>query len=136
MPILVNLCEGYHDEINLNIANKVKHYSIKRNAEELLVRLKPISVALDRIQRDNAIISDTVDIWKKLREDLINTGQPTNVLAKVRNRAAQAITPAHYCANLIDPRYRGKSMNVAEIDITMEHMSDRYPETMGTFCQV
>ena len=130
-PILVKVCEEYRDEINLNIANKVKNYSIKRNAEEFLVRLKPISVAWDRIQRDNAIISDTVEIWKKLKEDLINTGQP-NVLAKVRNRAAQAITPAHYCANLIDPRYRGKSMSVAEIDIAMEHMSDRYLETMGT----
>ena len=34
-------CEEYRDEINLNIANKVKNYSIKRNAEEFLVRLKP-----------------------------------------------------------------------------------------------
>ena len=61
-PILVKVCEEYRDEINLNIANKVKNYSIKLNAEEFLVRLKPISVALDRIQRDNAIISDTVEI--------------------------------------------------------------------------
>ena len=63
---------------------------------------------------------------EKLKEGLTNTGQPTNVLAKVSNRAA------HYCANLIDPRYRGKSMSVAEINIAIEHMSDRYPETMGT----
>ena len=49
-PILVKICEEYHDEINLNIANKLKNYSIKRNAEEFLVRLKPISVALDRIK--------------------------------------------------------------------------------------
>ena len=93
-PILVKVCEEYRDEINLNIANKVKNYSIKRNAEEFLVRLMPISVTLDRIQRDNAIISDTVEIWKKLNEDLIKTGQPANVLTKVHNRAAQAI-PLH-----------------------------------------
>ena len=36
-PILVKVCEEYRDEINLNIANKVNNYSIKRNAEEFLV---------------------------------------------------------------------------------------------------
>ena len=131
-PILVKVCEEYRDEINLDIANKVKNYSIKRSAEEFLVRLKPISIALDRIQRDNAIISDTVEIWKMLQTDFMNTRQPKNVLTKAQNRATQAITPAHYCANLIDPRYRGNLMSTAEITIAMEHMSDRYPETLGT----
>ena len=54
-PILVKVCEEYRDEINLDIENMVKNYSIKRSAEEFLVRLKPISIALDRTQRDNAI---------------------------------------------------------------------------------
>ena len=120
-PILVKVCEENRDQIHLDIANKVKNYSIKRNAEEFLVRLKPISIALDRIQRDNAIISDTVEVWKMLQADLKNTGQPNNVLTKVHNRATQAITPAHYCANLIDPRYRGKLMSTAEIDLAMEY---------------
>ena len=92
----------------------------------------PISIALDRIQRDNAIISDTVEVWKLLQADLMKAGQPKNALTKVHNRAAQAITPAHYCANLIDPRYRGKLMSTAEVNLAMEHMSDRYPETLAT----
>ena len=61
-PILVKVCEEYRHEINGNIANKVKNYSIKHNAEDLLVRLKPISIALDQIQWDNTIISDTVEV--------------------------------------------------------------------------
>ena len=33
-PILVKVCEEHRDEIFLNIANKLKNYSIKHNAEE------------------------------------------------------------------------------------------------------
>ena len=98
--------------------------------EEFLVRLKPISIALDRIQRDNPIISDTVEVWKMLQADLKNTGQPINVLTKVHNKATQAITPAHNCANLIDPRYRGKLMSTAEIDLAMSYMNDRHPKLL------
>ena len=42
-----------------------------------------------------------------LQTDLMNTRQPKNVLTKAQNRVRQTITPAHYCANLFDPRYRG-----------------------------
>ena len=82
--ILIQVCEEYRDEINANIGNKVKNYSIKRDAEDLLIRLKPISVALDRIQRENAIISDTVEVWKQLHEELLSSQQPAQVLSRVR----------------------------------------------------
>ena len=58
----MKVCEEHRNEIFLNFANKFKNGSIKHNAVEFLVRLKPISIALDRIQRDNAIISDTVQV--------------------------------------------------------------------------
>ena len=134
-PILVKVCEEYRHEINGNISNKVKNYSIKRNAEDLLVRLKPISIALDQIQRDNTIISDTVEVWKQLYECLQSTQQPPQVLRKVDERAAQAITPAHYSANLIDPRYRGRKLTVQETDDAMEYINQHFPEVIGTILQ-
>ena len=68
------------------------------DAEDLLIRLKPISVALDRIHRENAIISDTFEVWKKLYEDLLSSQQPAHVLSKVDERAAQAILKGSYPA--------------------------------------
>ena len=41
---------------------------------------------------------------EKVYEDLLSLQQPTHVLSKVDERAAQAISPAHYSANSIDPR--------------------------------
>ncbi|KAI6649837.1 Transposase [Oopsacas minuta] len=133
--ILVQVCEEYRDEINSNIGNKVKNYSIKRNAEDLFIRLKPISVALDRIQRENAIISDTVEVWKTLYEDLLSSQQPAHVLRKVDERAAQAISPAHYSANLIDPRYRGRKLTEKEATDAMEYIHQHCPNAMATVLQ-
>ena len=55
-------CEKHRGQIDTNIANK--NIGIKWNAEGFLIRLKPISVALDRVQSDTCVISETVQIWK------------------------------------------------------------------------
>ena len=70
------------------------------------------------------------------KNDFTNTGQPTTILTKLHNRVAQAITPAHYCANLIDPRYKGNLMSTEEIEIAIEYMNERYPDTMGNTGEV
>lgn len=44
-----------------------KHRDIKRSAEQFLQRLKPISVALDLIQKDSCTIADAAEIWKTLK---------------------------------------------------------------------
>ena len=89
---------------------------------------------MDRIQRDNTVISDTAQVWKQLQEYLTNTGQPTNILTKLYTRAARAITPSHYCPyrSKIHPRYKGNLMSTEEIGITLEYMNERYSDTMGT----
>ena len=134
-PILVKVCEEYRHVINGNKSNKVKNYSIKRYSEDLLVRLKSISIALDQIQRDNTIISDTVEVWNQLYECLQSTQQPPHVLRKVDERAAQSITPAHYSANLINPRYRGRKLTVQETDGAMEYINQHYSEVIGNILQ-
>ena len=60
-PIILQVCEKHRGEIDTNIANKVKNIGIKRNAEHFLIRLEPVSVALDRVQSDTCMISDTVE---------------------------------------------------------------------------
>ena len=56
-------------------------------------------------------------------------------MRKVDERAAQAITPAHYSANLIDPRYRGRKLTVQETDDAMEYINQHFPEVIGTILQ-
>ena len=59
---LLKICEDHRDKIDTNIISKVANVSIKRNAEDLLSIMKPISVALDCVQADTCTISQAVDI--------------------------------------------------------------------------
>ena len=48
---------------------------LKRLAEELLMRLKPISVALDKAQSDDSSISTAVHIWADLEKALLDNAE-------------------------------------------------------------
>ena len=60
-PILLIICEQNRDKID-NIANIVNNLGVKRSAEELLQRLKPNAVALDKVQQDSCTIAHTESI--------------------------------------------------------------------------
>lgn len=67
---LVQLCQYHKEDINIDIIKIVNDIQIVMNSLHLLSCLKPISVALDRLQRDKTIIAVTVGIWKNLELDL------------------------------------------------------------------
>ena len=77
-PIILQVCEKHRGEIVINIANNVKN----RHAEYFLIGLKPISVALDRVQSDTCVISKTVEIWKDPEKTFEENDQPISVLKK------------------------------------------------------
>lgn len=103
---------GYFRLLLLNVG-------VKRSADELLQCLKPIAVALDKVQRDSCTIADAVNIWKTLESDLALTSRDTDKKQKFKKRIQQALSPYHYLANITHPRYRGKSLTTDEFDIGM-----------------
>ena len=122
-PILLSVCEQHHSEINSAIKSKVENISLKRNAEDYLNILKPVSKALDLVQRDSCLISECVEVWKKLGEDL--SSQPSNILDAYNSRRQQAITPIHFLANIIDPKYQGSSLTEHDNDKAMEYKNNQ-----------
>ena len=86
--VLPKVCEEHRDEIDRNIAEKVSNIGLKRNVEDYLTRMKPVSVALDRSQSDMCCISDVVDLWKQVETDL--SSQPTTVLTKLKSLITKA----------------------------------------------
>ena len=85
------------------------------NAEDYLQRLKPISVALDKVQRDNCFMAQAVDAWKQLERDLEDVNQPLTVMKKAQERCSQALTPAHYLAHILDPTIAGNDLSCSEV---------------------
>ena len=94
----------------MNIANKVKNIGIKRNAEDFLIRLKPISVALDRVQSDTCVINETEQIWKDLEKTFEENDQPMSALKHVKDRYNQVMTDSHCLTNMLHPRNRDNDL--------------------------
>ena len=51
--ILLKVCEEHCDTIDKGVAETISNIAIKRNAEDYLACMKPISVAVDQAQAEN-----------------------------------------------------------------------------------
>ncbi|KAG8129896.1 hypothetical protein E2320_016780 [Naja naja] len=69
-PILMTVCEQNRDKIDGTVRAKILNIGLKRNVEHMLNILKPISEALNKIQKNICFIADAVEIWKELNEHL------------------------------------------------------------------
>lgn len=76
----MKICEADREIINSNVRSKVSNRGLKRSAEELLARLRPITRALDQVHSDNCTIAQAVYKWKELCEHLKNTQQVDKVV--------------------------------------------------------
>ena len=113
-PVLVRICEEHRGEMDANICNKVNNIGIKRNAEDLLSLLKPISIALDKTQRDRSTIADAVEIWKDLEGDLNKIGLSKDQKKSLQARKDMAMTPSHFLANMLDTSKMGRNLTATE----------------------
>ena len=66
--------------------------------------LKPIAVALALMQRDSCTIGDSVMIWKNLQKELTPKFSQ-DAKKKLIKRIEQAVTPAHFLANIVNRKY-------------------------------
>jgi uncharacterized protein YuzB (UPF0349 family) len=130
--LIMKVCEEHRDAIEGDIQNKVRNMGIKRNAEDLLKRLKPIAIALDSIQRDNCTIAKAVEIWKRLEKELEDAkilDRNTKRIFKLRYN--QAITPAHCLAYLVSPTliFSDKKLTAEEKEAALKFASETYTDT-------
>ena len=68
--MILKVCEEHRDDIYCKIAKKVRDINIKRNAEDYLRSMKPITVALDKVQSDSCKLSEAVEVWKTLEREM------------------------------------------------------------------
>lgn len=127
---LVSVCEENRSDIDSIVYNKVTNFGIKRNAEDLLKRLKPISIALDKMQQKDCTISTAVNIWKKLREDLTEENLDKTCFKSFLTRYNQALGPPHFLAYLLDPRYVGIKLSAAEKSECLLFAKEKYSQSV------
>lgn len=104
--IMCTVCSENPSLIEKQIANLVQNFDLKRKAEDLLKLLKPISVALDRMQKDSTSIADSVSIWKELETQFESC--PDSLKKIFKDRLDMVLTPAHWAAFLLHPSHSEK----------------------------
>ena len=91
--------------------------------------MKPIGVALDKCQRSESKISDAVEIWKDLEEEMKSFDEETN--EKFAKRYKMALNEEHFLANIFDPKYLGARLTATEIEGALEWLHQNKPGLLG-----
>lgn len=127
---LLQICEENKDQIDSLIFQKVSNIKLKRSAEDFLKIIKPISVTLDKLQRTDAFLADAVEAWKEL-EAVFDDTITLNIkqMAAFQKRYAQALTPYHFLAYLLDPRKTKFPLKYNEKDAALKVAAESYPHS-------
>ena len=104
----------------------VTNLALKRSIDDYSKRMKPILKALDKTQQSQCKINDAVDIWKEL-SDTLRQSQSNDVIEKVNRWMNQVLTPHHFLANMVDPRYLGSRLSEADVRAAMTLLTNEYP---------
>ncbi|CAG9825826.1 unnamed protein product [Phaedon cochleariae] len=128
---LVKICEEQRNNIDNEINKLVSNIAIKRNAEDLMARLKPISCALDLMQKENCTIARSVVIWKKLINDL-NDVLDSTAKKKVISRYTQAVHRYHFIAHMLSPTNMKENISLTEEEkqIALESAAAEFPNIL------
>lgn len=129
-PVMLKICEENRDTIDTAVKNHVSDLNLKRNIEDMIVVLKPISVALDKIQRDLCSLSEALLTWKELGNDL-KPKTDQKCLKKFMSRYNMAMTPAHFLAYLLDPKEKSQECDLTDEEKTMalDFAKNKYSES-------
>lgn len=105
----ITICDSFPPGINPSIVHYVDDRQLKEAAEDLLTLLRPIAIAMNRMQSKNAKIADGVHIWKELRariEDVLCIfPQPTRqyIVNCLIARYGDAVSDFHLVAYELSP---------------------------------
>lgn len=103
-PILASI------SLDGSILSKVLDMNIKRNAEDMHNKLKPISTALSKLESNSCKIGDAVVIWKEMLNDFEAIPLSSADKQNIKKRSDQVLTDHHYLAFLLNAKYVEKNL--------------------------
>lgn len=87
-------------------------------------QLKPISASLDRLQADHALLADVVREFIILETD--DNLKPHKKL--ILQRKLNCVTPAHFCAYILHPKYMGENLKAEEEELARQWIINEIDE--------
>ncbi|CAI6373866.1 unnamed protein product [Macrosiphum euphorbiae] len=103
---------------------------MKTTAKEYLVKLKKISITLDKVQADGCTLSESTHLWLELKQFFELEVCNDSMVEKVQKRFDMAVNEYHFIAYVLDPKYRGIKMNSDQMDSTLDFTNLYHQEIM------
>lgn len=103
------------------VREKINNMGIYTNALDLQKQLRSIGLALDKFQSDSVSLSEAVDVWLSLLSDKVLL--PFRDV--IQKRFNQAITPHHFVAYTMDPKYFGEKLTIQQEKVVEEFLSQK-----------
>ena len=131
---IMAIAEEHRAEIFNDIYKTITNIGLKRNVDYWEILL-PIATALDKMQKQFVGLYDAVVIWHELTAS-VHVKLTTEKQAHVAKRRNMCLTPAHFLAFLLDPRYLGQTILDAD-DKTqgLEFAAELSPDLIAVIAQ-
>lgn len=126
--------------INRDNASLIKSDEFWFKVAEIKALLEPIANGILKIEKNNSVVSDVIVVFNEISKNishfvetkLLSQIEITLLMEKFIQRQELIVTPAHCFANLIDPRYRGKSLDDDQIFSAKEYF-ESYLKRIGVY---
>ncbi|MEO0901481.1 MAG: hAT transposon family protein [Bacteroidota bacterium] len=115
------------NEIDKRIQNIIGNVGLATEAKNLVEQLAPVAAGLDTLQSDTATIADACNVWLSL----LDNDKLQVYHEKVLKRSKQALTPEHFLAYLLHPRYKGEKLNADQLEQAHELVMEQDPDFMA-----
>lgn len=118
-------------EVRKNVLDNDHFWSV---VEEMYNIMSPVAAAISRVESDSVVLSDVPELAKRITKKVQPLIECSSVLTDEEKSACSAamIKRLHYCtsdahcaANLLDPRYKGRSLDVVEVQSAISFISDQ-----------
>ena len=117
----IQLIQDHGEDIDQSIAKKIMDNDLYRKIKDLAEVLRPVTVAIDKAQRDTTCLADATEIFL----GLLNNPVLTPYKAKVQKRFDDAILPCHLAAYMLHPKYAGENLSTAQIEVAKGWLIER-----------
>ena len=129
-PFYVLIMAQHDDLIEQRIQTLINNIALFHEAKHLIETLAPIARALDKLQSDYTSIADACETWISLLQNELLQPHRT----KIQKRFDQAMTPNHFLANCLHPKYRGRHLTPEQLLSAHQLLLSKDPNMMLNLC--
>lgn len=135
--IMSDICLNNATAIDMSISQKINDMDLKQQVQALYRKLENIAITLDIAQKTSCCIGEVTEAWIELKNKFEcetvrqrETEYSLSDLRKLNSRIQMAMSPAHFAANLLHPKFMGNNLRSEQISEALSFIEAYHKEAM------